>query len=243
MPEALSDARWAAIRGLREGTALPTNECVAEASGVYVKTIARRASDEGWKVLDFRHKRVGAAYHAMMQLAAHVRAGEELDPAGELDETDEDAASGGLEGWIGAGEAKELAPLADLPPAERVARIGAMLTRRTETLLQRVEAGRPIESRQVAALASLVQLSERIAVLAREDEKQELRKGDDELAAILARVNDRIIYLARELAARLVRQTLSEQGMGEAEISAALARYKPASPARGRGTSKGKSGP
>ena len=79
MPDALGDARWAAIRAICEG-ALPTHERTALACGVYVKSISRRAGKEGWKMLDFRRPRVRTAHREMIDLAARAAAGEELDP-------------------------------------------------------------------------------------------------------------------------------------------------------------------
>jgi hypothetical protein len=216
MPEALSDARWAAIRTLAEG-ALPTHERLAAATGVYVKTISRRAGQEKWRTLDFRRKRVGAAHRVMIDLAARAAAGEELDPV----DQETDLAEGGF-GAAEPGEAME--PWPDLPPAERAARIGAALTRHTETMLRRVEAGQPLESRQVAALSSLVQLSERIALLAREEAREQQAKSDEERAELLQRINDRIVALAEELGAQFARQVLLDQGLSEADITAALER-------------------
>ncbi|MCO5160011.1 MAG: hypothetical protein M9939_02660 [Mesorhizobium sp.] len=181
MPEALSDDRWLAIRELCEGEA-PTHVRVARACGVYVKTISARAGEDGWKTLDFRYKRVGAAHRAMITLAAELREGHEADPV------EEEPA------FVAGAPAAE--PLSGLPPAERIARMGAILARRTEAMLMKVEAGQPLEGRQVAALSGLVQLAERIAVLAREEAGEKQRKSDEKLADVLRRIDRRIVELA-----------------------------------------------
>lgn len=219
MREAITDAQWAAGRALAEGEP-QTHARIAANMGVHTTTVSHRASEECWKSLDFRHERIRVAQRGVQALAAAIRAGQELDPAeGELDGATRDAlAQAGLLAPAAAAEMDEVEPLSDLSPGERIARIGAILNRRTEAILQRVEAGQPVESRQVAALSSLVQLSERIAVMAQQEVAEEARKSDDELAAILQKVNDRIIYLAVNLAKRI----LLEHGMTEAAAHLAL---------------------
>ena len=87
-------------------------------------------------------------------------------------------------------------------------------------VLRRAEAGRPLDRRHVAALSTMVQLAERIAVLARDQIVKEGMKSDEEMAKVLNRVNNRIIYLACELA----QQILVESGMSAAEARAAVDR-------------------
>lgn len=195
MVEAIGEERWAAMRALLEGE-LPTHQRVADAGGVYVKSLSRRAGAEGWKTLDFRFKRVIAAHGHMIALAAALRAGEEIDRAEEADP--ETPAGPDLDA--------ELDRLDGLPPAQRIARIGAMLTRRTGALLLRAEAGLPIEGRQVAALGGLVQLSERIAALAREEVRQEEEKSEEDIRETLDLIDRRIIYLAICATRRLMRE-------------------------------------
>lgn len=181
MPEALSDERWLAIRELCEG-GLPTHPRVAAAAGIYVKSISKRVGEEGWKTLDFRFKRVAAAHRAMIALADALRQGHEVD------EVEEEPAI--------LPEAPAAEPLSGLPPGERIARMGAILARRTEAMLMKVEAGQPLEGRQVAALSGLVQLAERIAVLAREEAGEKQRQSDEKLADVLRRIDRRIVELS-----------------------------------------------
>ena len=79
-----------------------------------------------------------------------------------------------------------------------------MLTKYTETIVRKLEAGLPLEARQVAALERLVALCERIAVMAREQADKERRQGDAELAEIYRRIDRRIVELARWEALRLL---------------------------------------
>jgi hypothetical protein len=224
MREAITDTQWAAARAIIEG-APTTHARVAACMGVHTTTVSHRVSEYGWKSLDFRHPRVRAAHSAMVALAAAARAGEELDPADALDEAGEDAvraASGGPEDLAGAAAATALEPLAELPPEERIVRIGAMLTRRTEAILVRIEAGQPVESRQVASLASLVQLSERIAVLARQEMVKQAYPSDKQVGDVLERLNKRIVYLAISYAREIL---FNRGGMSQAEIDAAIPAY------------------
>lgn len=208
MPEALGDERWAAIRAICEGAA-PTNERVALAAGIYVKTISRKATAEGWRMLDFRRPRVRTAQKAMVEIAARAAAGEELDPVDE----DADEAEDGAAGAALAIEPLAIEPLADLPPFERAQWLQDMLTRRSEEMLQRAAAGQPIESRQVAALSAMVGLAERIGALSPEDLRQHSKASDDELAAMLEKIDERIVVLA----AAHARNCLLALGLSERE--------------------------
>ena len=209
MPEALSDAQWAGIRELLEGE-VPTHERVARASGVYVKTISLRAGRDGWRTLDFRFGRVRSAHRAMIELAAMARGGEELDP---VDQPVEEP-----EIWMQEERGALPEPADGLSPQERLARTNGMLARRMETMLVRAEGGLPIETRQVAALNGMVQLSERIAALSETGVAQAQIDSDAELAGVLETVNNRIIHLARCFAG----QILIENGMSEAEAERAV---------------------
>jgi hypothetical protein len=214
MPEALSDAQWAGIRELLEGEP-PTHERVARAANVYVKSISLRAGKDGWRTLDFRFGRVRTAHRAMIQLAAMARAGEELDPVEEPEIWGGAALPAPAEsGREGEGEREN-----DETPQERLARIGEMLTRQTEELLRRADSGRPIEARQVQALAGLVKISEHIAVLAETDAVERQQRSDEELAGMLEKIDDRIIYLACTHAQRI----LAQHGIVDEEVERQLA--------------------
>jgi len=206
MPEWMTAERWEGIRELCEG-GLPTHGRVAKACGVYVKTMSARAGEDKWKTLDLRRKRVIAAHRAMIRAADEARAGEELDPVEDEPE------------MLPAVEEAQVEPLGDLPPGERIARMGAILARRTEAMLMKVEAGQPLEGRQVAALSALVQLSERIAVLAREEAGARRKTSNAELALTFRKINWRMIVLSRDES----RRTLIEDfGLTEAEVDERL---------------------
>ena len=119
----------------------------------------------------------------------------------------------------------ELEPLPELPPAERAARLKAMLTDRMEAMLRRAEAGQPIEGRQVTALASLAQLAERIAPTpdggsadAFAASVEARTRSDEELADALQSIDDRIVYLASQYAMEI----LVSQGVSEADAKRAV---------------------
>lgn len=211
MPEALGDKRWEAIRAICEG-AMPTNERMAAAAGIHVKSISKRAAAEGWSKLDWRRPCVRTAQLKMIEIAARAASGEEMDP---VDAEAEQEASG-----FGAAEpAAALEPWPDEPPAARIARIGAVLTKHTETILRRAEAGQPLESRQITALASLVALSERIAALAREEVRRKEEESDETLRETLRIINLKIIYLAQCEAREIATQVF---GIPRAEVDAKL---------------------
>jgi uncharacterized membrane protein YccC len=150
----------------------------------------------------------------MIELAAQAAAGELPD-----EEMPEEAEDGGFEpGAAEEGAPRGLAALEPLPnegAQERLARIGDMLTRQADMVLRRAEAGRPLDRRQVAALSAMVQLAERISVLAREQVVKEQAESDEDLAETLKKIDDRIVYLAREHA----RWILIKHGMSEAEAA------------------------
>lgn len=219
MPEALSDEQWTAMRELVEGEP-STHARVAAAGGVYQTSVSRRAASEGWRALDFRRPRVRAAQRAMVELAARAAAGDL--PEGEADEADE--APGADIGAEPAVTAQDGRPREAFVPEtseesvrERLARIGGILIRQADLALSRADAGRPLDRRQVAALSAMVQLAERIAVLAREHVAKEKVASDEELADKLRLLDDRIIYLSREGArCILVAHGMSEEEAGEA---------------------------
>jgi len=191
---------------------LPTHGRVAKACGVYVKTISARAGEDKWKTLDFRFKRVIAAHRALIRVADEARAGEELDPVEDEPE------------MLPAVEAVEVEALGDLPPGERIARMGAILARRTEAILMKVEAGHPIEGRQVAALSNLVQLAERIAVLARAEAGKQQKESDEDLSECMRWINERIIELAVGEIRRLAH---CRWGLPQDEIDRMVPEYVP----------------
>ena len=112
---------------------------------------------------------------------------------------------------------------ANLPAAgdagARAARMAAILTLRVEGLLQGIEAGLPVDPKEVAALSSLVQLSERVAALAEAEAQAQARQRDDDLRVTLRRIDDRIVYLATAHARALLVEAF---GIPQADVDARL---------------------
>jgi hypothetical protein len=212
MREPLSAEMWAAGRSLIEGAA-PTHARVAACMGVNATTVSHRAAQEEWRGLDFRSPRVRQAHRHFVELAARNRKGEPLDP---VDAEDVEALAA-----IGAAATAALPPLPDLPEAERRARLRGILAGRVEEMLRLAEAGRPIEARQVAALASLVQLMEKVMPAPTDGEVGPggpEADADEELRDVLRKIDDRIAYLAAGYAATI----LMEKGLSEREANAAV---------------------
>jgi hypothetical protein len=104
-----------------------------------------------------------------------------------------------LEGW-------KLDRAPDLGIAERVRGVAAMLLRRVEVLGQRAgEEGGRIDKAEIDGMLAIVRGLDKIGEIMRPQEAaQENQIGqDEELAAVLERIDERIIELARELAAQM----------------------------------------
>ena len=196
MSRTISDQQWAAARAVSEGLSA-THERIAGILGVHTTTVSHRVAEDGWRSIDFRHARLRRMQAEIVEMSRRIRAGEALDAADPL-EGEAVASAAELEALAA------LEPWPDEPAADRIGRIGGVLTKYTETIVRKLEAGLPLEARQVAALERLVALCERIAVMAREQADKEQLKSDEELAEIYRRVERRIIQLAGEEAQRLV---------------------------------------
>lgn len=188
MSRTISDQQWAAARAVSEGLSA-THERIAGIMGVHTTTVSHRAAEDGWKSIDFRHARLRRMQAQIVELSRRIRAGEELDT---VDPTETEEAPGTAELQALAA----LEPWPDEPPADRIARIGAVLTKHTETILRKLEAGLPLEARQVAALERLVALCERIAAMAREQAEKDRKKDDEEVAQAIRFMQYRTVYLA-----------------------------------------------
>ena len=175
MSRSITDQQWAAARAVSEGLSA-THERIAGIMGVHTTTLSHPAAEDGWQSIDFRHARLRRLQAEIIEISRRIRAGEALDAA---DPLEGEAAASAVE--LEALAALE--PWPDEPAADRIGRIGGVLTKHTETIVRRLEAGLPLEARQVAALERLVALCERIAVMAREQADKERRLGDAELAA------------------------------------------------------------
>lgn len=197
LKDPITDAQRAAARALVEGEA-PTHARIAACMGVNVTTVSHWASEGGWAGLDFRHPRVRRAQRGMVALARAARAGEDApDAADDGDEAGRDAVvAAGLAASPDAEGEAALARLAELPMPERTARIGKILTRRVESVLEGIEAGRPVETRQVVALNALVQLAEKITAMTEEDRRKAAIRTDEEVGELFERVKRKILVQA-----------------------------------------------
>ncbi|MGY6708701.1 MAG: hypothetical protein ACXIVF_10255 [Rhizobiaceae bacterium] len=201
MSRTISDQQWASARSISEGLAA-THGRLAGVLGVHQTTVAHRAQEDGWASVDYRFGKVRRAQAWVQELSRRLKAGEEVD-----EEEAAAAPAGPVAPAIAVAEEVELEPWPDEPAAARIARIGALLTRRTEAILRKVEAGQPMDARQISMLSSLVALSERIAEMARVEVRQEQQKSDAELAGIYRNIEARIAELACEEALRLLTGT------------------------------------
>lgn len=109
------------------------------------------------------------------------------------------------QGAVGAADEGFVEPRPGEDPMSMMARCAAHVTRQVGALVSRAEAGEQIQKTEIEALVALMRMMERWEVLATERSQQEKEElGDEELAAILGRINDRIIELAEGLAGQLV---------------------------------------
>jgi len=101
---------------------------------------------------------------------------------------------------FGEGEAGKTEDGAD----ENLGKLGRLLSQQAGFILSSAEAQRGLLNKaQLDALTSLIKLAEKFATLARERAVQEQTRSDDEIAAVLERIDDRIVELAEEHARRL----------------------------------------
>ena len=114
------------------------------------------------------------------------------------------------EGW-----ALDRAPLDDV--AERLRVIAAGLLARAEAIAGALsEEGGKIDKAEIDALLVLIRSLEKIGEIMRpqEADKEKQIKQDEDLAAVLRHIDDRIVELARELAAQMVAKECGDQGSG-----------------------------
>lgn len=140
-------AAWAARRALVEGAAA-TPERVAAASGIALRTLQRRAAQEGWR----------AAY------------------------------AGG-----------------EFSRAERIARIHDRLLDKVEQAQLQAQEDAAFDKASIAELSSTARTLARISEITRDEDgaKERQLERDAEIAAILDRLDARIVALARHLAAQM----------------------------------------
>ena len=175
-----------AMRQLRE-LLPPTFAKLATIAGIHVTTLRDIAARENWPKLH--------APHGTVMQVVRKKDLEEAEAARERAEALEALAD----------------QLVEPPPGD----IAALLVAELRSVLALMQAGR-IEKSRIDTLLSVIKLAERLEKLPPETGnaagQEEQKRSDDELAEILARVDERIIELARDYAERLV----AERADGEA---------------------------
>lgn len=195
MRKSPSAAQWVALRALAEGE--PSSYArLGAAAGFTESTVARRAAKEGWKKLDFRKPGVVAGYRNAV--AANAMDDADWLAAGTAFPAENAGAAVG-EGTAEAGEesAPGTVPVVDMMRRE-IGRIVALGERGI------------VEKARIDGLLGIVRLAERSGLWpadhgagALEGREQE-KKSDEELAAVYARIDDRIVELAEAYARMLV---------------------------------------
>lgn len=199
----ITAAQWLAARAISEG-APPTRRRVAAVMGCDDSAVYARAGEEGWKRLDFRRRDVRDAYRDLIAIAAVE---DDDDPGGSGLPGDDE----GDEAWFNVCPPTPEAPEDAVPdvkpgddPVATLARCAAFVARRVDAVISRAEGGRRISKTEIDALLTMTRMMERLETFAAERTKEKEEPGDEELAAILGRINDRIIELAEGLAGQLV---------------------------------------
>jgi len=181
MASRLSVRQWSALRALAEGEA-PTNTRLAAAGGIGAATVRLRAAKEGWRRPDCLKSPVVDAHRAVQSVT---------------EQRDENC----------AGQLPDVEAVAD--PAldeddDPIGRLGRLLSRQARLILATAEAQEgALNKPQLEALTSLIKLAEKFETLAKERVQEQPMRSDDEIAAVLERIDDRIVELAEEHAERL----------------------------------------
>lgn len=197
-------AQWLAARAIAEGEP-PTRKLIAQVLGCNETTLYERAALEGWKRLDFRRHDVKEAHRMFVAVALEEYGGVEARTVGadadgaardtdSVNVTDADRAD--------ADPAEEHAP--DEDPVAVLARCASFVARRVDALIVLADDGRRIPKTEIDTLGAMMRMMERWEAIAAERTKQAEVQSDEDLAAVLERIDDRIVALAEELAGQLV---------------------------------------
>jgi hypothetical protein len=154
----------------------PTFPRIAKIAGVHVTTVREIASRENWPKLHVPHGTV-------MQVV-RVKDLEAEEAARERAEAREAMSD----------------PAADVPPGD----IGALVIEELRAMLAVARKTGRIDKASADGLWSMMRVAEHAGKILPVTGQQEETRSDDELADILARVDERIVELARDYAERLV---------------------------------------
>ena len=168
--------------GMRELRDLlpPTFPRIAKIAGVHVTTVREIASRENWPKL-------------------HVPHGTVMQVVRQKDLLAEEAARARAEAMDAMSD-----PEADPPPGD----IGALVMDEMRAILAEARRTGRIDKARADGLWSMIRVAERAGKLQPEKGQEQETRSDDELADILARVDERIVELARGYAERLVAERL-----------------------------------
>lgn len=217
MPPPISATRLANARALM-AFEMPTYARVAGCMGIDVTTLQKYAAREMWPVADHRRGDVRAAHEELRAKLAGRALPQTARPEARGDESGEDGAANlsgaeadALVGSTHGPHESDDEAFAALPPDERLARIGELLTRQASRILAAAEASRGVLTKaQIEALSALIKLAEKFETLAAERAADKQTRSDDEIAGFLERIDDRIVELARGHAERLGRAERTE---------------------------------
>lgn len=195
----LSAAQWAAARVIYE-TSPVRDKVTASAMSTTDRTIRRRAKKEGWVRYRPADQGKGAAL-GISSLGAGTSAwcaGTGFSALGDTGAADTADAAG----TEGAGDAA-------LPEGGEVSledvrqRLAEVLPRQLAQIVALAERG-VVDKGRIDALLSMGRVLERSETLAAEQAREKQKRSDEELAAMLERIDERIIELAEAYAERLV---------------------------------------
>ena len=209
MQRGIGAEQWAAIRALRED-ALPTFSALAAATGINHAVLRERASRDGWMKQPFqsavqRRARATALDRCRQDPRAMLAWAEgRTSVLAMLAAAEGEAVAGGGTSGGGGGSGSDSGSGAGggegAVLGERLEKLAGLLARQVDAIVDAAEgAGARLDRQGIDEVAALLRLSEKALSLAAgghgAEDAQETR-SDDELAAMLALLDDRVVELA-----------------------------------------------
>jgi hypothetical protein len=163
----------------------PTFPRIAKIANVHVTTVREIASRENWPKLHVPHGTVMRVVR-LKDLEAEEAARERAEALEAMSQPD-----------------------ADVPPGD----FGALVVEQMRAILLTARRTGRIDKASADGLWSMIRVAEHAGkILPEMGQKEQETRSDDELADILARVDERIVELARDYAERLVAERLHTGG-------------------------------
>lgn len=201
----MTASRWAAVRALMEG-APPAPTRISAVTGVHLVTLSRKGAREGWRTINWRHAEAKARHAEVMEElvgkfpTAHAGAGDapwksqpESDEPDEADAGDEEALR------------EAFAELDGASPGELAARMVNLAARSAARILVRAERrGGVLSKNDADTLGAIARFSDRMEAKAGEQRAAQGKQDDEEHAAVLEQMLERVFSLAYELADEIV---------------------------------------